>query len=97
MNRISMRRAIVPAASVAALALALSACGGNNNDGGPTAESDAVLPAPSTSMVRAPSARCPRSTAELFNETNPEVQVTVGESGTGGGFEVLLRRRDGHE
>jgi phosphate transport system substrate-binding protein len=82
------RRAIVP--GVAALALALSACGGQadagsgDGDGGGTSGSVAV---DGSSTVY------PLSTAaaELLNEENPDIQVTVGEAGTGGGFEVFCQ------
>ena len=85
MNRISMRRAIVPAASVAALALLLSACGGNNNDGG----SDGGDGVSGTIAIDGSSTVGPMSEVaeELFTDENSGVQITVGESGTGGGFE----------
>jgi len=80
-----MRRAIVPAASVAALALLLSACGGNNNDGG----SDGGDGVSGTIAIDGSSTVGPMSEVaeELFTDENSGVQITVGESGTGGGFE----------
>ena len=85
MNRISIRRVIVPAASVAALALALTACGGNNNDGG----SDGGDGVSGTIAIDGSSTVGPMSEVaeELFTDENSGVQITVGESGTGGGFE----------
>jgi phosphate transport system substrate-binding protein len=80
-----LRRAAVPAASVAVLALALSACGGDNDgggsDGGDALSGSIAIDGSSTvgPMTKA--------AAELFNGDNPDVQISVGESGTGGGFE----------
>lgn len=83
MNRISLRRAGVPLASVAALALALSACGGdaNGDSGGDSVTGSLSIDGSSTvgPMTKAAS--------ESFNESNPDVKISVGESGTGGGFE----------
>ncbi|PVG84445.1 phosphate ABC transporter substrate-binding protein [Nocardioides gansuensis] len=87
MKRTSFRRAVVP--GVAALALSLAACGGgdagaSDSEGGETAVSGSVAVDGSSTVY-------PMSVAaqELLNEQNPEVQVTVGEAGTGGGFEVF--------
>ena len=41
----------------------------------------------SRSTARAPSARLPLGHAEDFREEDPDVRITVGVSGTGGGFE----------
>jgi phosphate transport system substrate-binding protein len=83
-KRTSLRRVITPAASVAALALTLAACGGNNEDGG-----DGASGLSGTITIDGSSTVGPLSAAasEFFNEENPDVQITVGESGTGGGFE----------
>ena len=78
---------IAPAATVAALALTLAACGGDNNDGD-GGDGGAASPAAITDRRlehRGPDDQGGRS--ELFNEENPDVKITVGESGTGGGFE----------
>jgi len=79
-----LRRVAVPAASVAVLALALSACGGNNEGGGDggTGVSGSVNIDGSSTVGPMTSAA-----SELFRKDNPDVQITVGESGTGGGFE----------
>jgi phosphate transport system substrate-binding protein len=73
----SLRRAIVPGA--AALMLALTACGGDSDASG----------ASGTVAVDGSSTVFPLSNAayELITEENPEIEVTVGQSGTGGGFE----------
>jgi phosphate transport system substrate-binding protein len=77
----SFRRAAVP--GIAALALALSACGGAD------AGADGGSGASGTVGVDGSSTVFPMSNAayELLNEENPDVRVTVGASGTGGGFE----------
>jgi len=72
---------------VAVLALALSACGGANagSDGGSGGETGAS----GTVAVDGSSTVYPMSNAayELLTEKNPNIRVTVAESGTGGGFE----------
>jgi phosphate transport system substrate-binding protein len=73
-----------------ALALGVAACGsddegtasGGGGGGGDQALSGRI--AIDGSSTVAPFAQ---AAAELFNEENPDVQVTVGTSGTGGGFE----------
>ncbi len=77
---------LAPVAMVTVLALA--ACGGANagegdgGDGGDGGASGQVVVDGSSTVF-------PMSTAaqELLNEENPDVQVTVSEAGTGGGFE----------
>jgi len=82
-KRTLLRRAVVPAATVAALALALSACGGNNDSGGSGGGLSGSVNIDGSSTV----GPMTQTAAELFNADNPDVQITVGESGTGGGFE----------
>jgi phosphate transport system substrate-binding protein len=82
-KRTSFRRGIVP--GVAALALALSACGGSDagaSTGGSSGVSGSVAVDGSSTVFPMSDAA-----AELLAEENPDVKVTVGESGTGGGFE----------
>ena len=83
MKRTLLRRAVVPAASVAALAMALSACGGNNDSGGSGGGLSGSVNIDGSSTV----GPMTQTAAELFNADNPDVKITVGESGTGGGFE----------
>ena len=47
----------------------------------------ATSPARSASTARARVAPLTEAVAESFNEENPDVDITVGTSGTGGGFE----------
>jgi len=79
----SIRRLIVP--GIAGLALALSACGGgqtsaSSGDGSGASGSVAVDGSSTVFPMSNPA-------AELLSEENPNVQVSFGESGTGGGFE----------
>ena len=75
------------AAVVIPAALLLAACGGTNSDSDGAASS---APAASASEIRidGSSTVAPLSAAagELFKAENPEVNVSVGTSGTGGGF-----------
>jgi phosphate transport system substrate-binding protein len=72
------------AAVVIPAALLLAACGGTN------ADSEASAPAASSSEIRidGSSTVAPLSAAagELFKAENPDINVSVGTSGTGGGF-----------
>lgn len=82
----TLRRARTPLALTAALMLAVSACGGadagTNGSAGREELSGSV-------RVDGSSTVAPLTTAaaELFAEEQPKVRVTVGTSGTGGGFE----------
>jgi phosphate transport system substrate-binding protein len=72
-------------AGVALAALALAGCGGNNNAG------SGATSAPELSgsvLVDGSSTVAPlsKAAADIFKETNSKVNVTVGTSGTGGGF-----------
>lgn len=83
MKRTSFRTAIVP--GLAALALALSACGGADagSDEGGSGVSGGTVAVDGSSTVFPMS----QTASELLNEENSDVKVTVGSSGTGGGFE----------
>lgn len=84
MNRTALRRrALVPAAGLAAVALALTACGGNNDNGGGGGSLSGSVDIDGSSTV----GPMTQVAAEMFYADNPDVQITVGESGTGGGFE----------
>ncbi|WP_309650027.1 PstS family phosphate ABC transporter substrate-binding protein [Nocardioides sp.] len=85
MKSTSLRRAIVP--GIAALALALSACGGGDAGSG----SDTASGVSGSVAVDGSSTVFPMSDAasELLSEENPDIEVSVGESGTGGGFEAF--------
>jgi phosphate transport system substrate-binding protein len=85
--RTSYRKALVPGA--VALVLTLAACGGG--DAGADAGSEGGSGASGTVVVDGSSTVEPMSKAasELLSEENPDVRVTVGAAGTGGGFEVF--------
>ena len=88
MKRTSNRWAI--ASCTAVLAVTLAACGGG--DAGADSGSDSSSGGVSGSVaVDGSSTVYPMSQAaqELLNEENPDIQVTVGEAGTGGGFELF--------
>jgi phosphate transport system substrate-binding protein len=82
----SLRRAKAPLALTAAVMLAASACGGS--DAGSSGSGDGEKLA-GTIKVDGSSTVAPLSTAagQLFQQENSGVKVTVGTSGTGGGFE----------
>ncbi|MCI0686375.1 MAG: PstS family phosphate ABC transporter substrate-binding protein [Sporichthyaceae bacterium] len=84
------RRTARSIAVVAVMAAALAACG--NDDENPPAGGGTNSPAAPLSgsiAVDGSSTVTPLTevAAELFNEENPNVQIAVGTSGTGGGFE----------
>ena len=87
MKRTSLRRYAAPAAAVAALALTLAACGGSNNNDGGSDGGDSGLSGTITADGSSTVGPLTAVASELFNEENPDVKITVGESGTGGGFE----------
>jgi len=76
-----------PASVAIVLCLGLAACGGDDADESTSSSGDAVLSG--SINVDGSSTVFPLSeaAAELFQEEQPDVQVTVGQSGTGGGFQ----------
>ena len=81
-----------PIAVASATALVLVACGSGNDPENTTAEGDGESAEAALSgevVIDGSSTVFPLTSAaaELFQEQNPEVQVSVGQSGTGGGFE----------
>ncbi len=85
MTRMSTRWAIAP--SIIVLALGLAACGGQDDTSDAAADSGVS----GSVAVDGSSTVFPLSdaAAEFLSEENPDIQVTVGEAGTGGGFEVF--------
>ena len=85
MKSIHFRRAILP--GIVVLGLALTACGGQDD----SASASSGEGASGSVAVDGSSTVYPLSNAaaELLNEENPDIKVTVGEAGTGGGFEVF--------
>jgi phosphate transport system substrate-binding protein len=78
-------------AATSALALGVAACGGGDDEGasGTTAEGEATEQVSGDIRIDGSSTVFPSAQAasELFNEENPDVNFSVGLSGTGGGFE----------
>jgi phosphate transport system substrate-binding protein len=79
-------------AMVAALAFVVAACGSDDDNGGSASGSSSSSSSEDLSgtiRIDGSSTVFPFAEAagELFNEDNPNVKITVGESGTGGGFE----------
>ncbi|MDQ3481421.1 MAG: PstS family phosphate ABC transporter substrate-binding protein [Actinomycetota bacterium] len=95
MNRNSLRRAIAPIAVGASLAFTLAACGGQTTEGnastGSGSEDGSGGGASGSVAVDGSSTVFPLSdaAAELLSEENPNIRVTVGSAGTGGGFEAF--------
>jgi len=83
----SIRTALV--AGAATLSLALAACGGGQTADGSGSEGGAS----GSVAVDGSSTVFPLSdaAAELLSEENPDIQVSVGAAGTGGGFEVFCQ------
>ena len=77
------------AAAAAGLVLTLAACGGADAGQGSTDTADGGSGLSGTIQIDGSSTVAPLSeaAAELFQEENPDVNVVVGTSGTGGGFE----------
>lgn len=83
----SLRRSVAPVALTAVALLTGSACGGST--GASDAGEDVKRALSGTVRVDGSSTVAPLTTAaaQLFQGENPQVKVTVGTSGTGGGFE----------
>jgi phosphate transport system substrate-binding protein len=81
-----LSRNLLVLGSAAVLALGIAACGGDDDDGGSSGSSESVS---GTIRMDGSSTVQPfaQAAAELFAEENPDVEITVGAAGTGGGFE----------
>jgi phosphate transport system substrate-binding protein len=79
---LTAKKLILPIAAL--LALGVAACGDDDNDsGGGGSDLSGAIRIDGSSTV----APLSEPAGELFNEENSDVRVTVGTSGTGGGFE----------
>ncbi|MPY64611.1 PstS family phosphate ABC transporter substrate-binding protein [Streptomyces spongiae] len=80
---------MVPGALVGAALLTAGACGGSTGTGASAADEEVEGDLSGTIRVDGSSTVAPLTTvaAQLFQGQNPNVRVTVGTSGTGGGFE----------
>jgi phosphate transport system substrate-binding protein len=73
--------------ALAAVAVGVTACGGDDDDGGGGEGVSGEIRIDGSSTV----APLSEAVAATFNDENPEVNVTVGTAGTGGGFERFCR------
>ena len=82
-----MKKTIISIAACGALALGAAACGDDDDGGSASANSGGDLSG--TIKVDGSSTVAPftQAAAEAFEGENPGVKITVGTSGTGGGFE----------
>jgi len=77
-------RFLIAVLSTALLGFVVAACGDDDESSGASAEGLSGSIAIDGSSTVYPFAQ---AAAELFNEENPDVKISVGQSGTGGGFE----------
>jgi phosphate transport system substrate-binding protein len=87
MKRRAHVRSSLMAVTIAGLALTLAACGGDGNGGG-SSDLSGTIRIDGSSTV----GPLTEVAAELFREENPNVRITVGISGTGGGFEKFCAK-----
>ncbi len=82
-------------AAVGAIALGVVACGGDDDEGGNGGNAAAGGGGDLTGSIRIDGSSTVQpfaeAAAELFNEENPGVRITVGGAGTGDGFEKFCR------
>jgi phosphate transport system substrate-binding protein len=89
-----IERLLLVLAMVASLAFVVAACGdddeeGNGGGGAASSEESSTEELSGSIRIDGSSTVFPfaQAAAELFNEEQPNVQINVGQSGTGGGFE----------
>ncbi len=87
----NLKRLLAALALVASLAFVVAACGDDEDEGGGAAASSEESSGELSGTIRIDGSSTvfpfAEAAGELFNEENPDVQITVGQSGTGGGFE----------
>jgi phosphate transport system substrate-binding protein len=79
----TLARRLAPLAGAAALTLLVTACGGQDQTSGTDGTGGGEVRVDGSSTV----APLTSAAAELFRAENPDVNVSVGTSGTGGGFQ----------
>ena len=86
-----IERLLLVLAMVASLAFVVAACGDDEDEGGSSSASGSESTEELSGEIRIDGSSTvypfAQAAAELFNEEQPNVQITVGQSGTGGGFE----------
>jgi phosphate transport system substrate-binding protein len=87
----TIKRLLLVLAMMASLAFVVAACGDDDSGGGSGDEQAASGGGDLSGTIRIDGSSTvfpfAEAAGELFNEENPNVRITVGESGTGGGFE----------
>jgi phosphate transport system substrate-binding protein len=87
----SIKRLMLALAMVASLAFVVAACGGDDEEGNGGGGGGAAQEEELSGQIRIDGSSTvypfAQAAAELFQEEQPGVQITVGQSGTGGGFE----------
>jgi phosphate transport system substrate-binding protein len=85
------KRLLLVLAMVASLAFAVAACGGDDDSAGESTTDGGAASGDLSGTIRVDGSSTvfpfAEAAGELFNEEYPDVKITVGESGTGGGFE----------
>jgi phosphate transport system substrate-binding protein len=89
MNPTTHKRLFTMLAIAGALAFGVAACGDDEETSGGGTSADTSEKLSGTIAIDGSSTVFPfaQAAAELFNEDQPDVEITVGQSGTGGGFE----------
>jgi phosphate transport system substrate-binding protein len=86
----NIKRLLLVLAMVASLAFVVAACGDDDSTG-ETGDTEQAASGDLSGTIRIDGSSTvfpfAEAAGELFNEENPDVKITVGESGTGGGFE----------
>jgi phosphate transport system substrate-binding protein len=86
-----IERLLLVLAMMASLAFVVAACGDDDEGGNDSAASNGESSEELSGAIRIDGSSTvfpfAQAAAELFNEEQPGVQITVGQSGTGGGFE----------
>ena len=86
-----IERLLLVLAMVASLAFVAAACGDDEEEGNGAAAASGETPEELSGTIRIDGSSTvypfAQAAAELFNEEQPGVRITVGQSGTGGGFE----------
>jgi phosphate transport system substrate-binding protein len=87
----TIKRLLLVLAMVASLAFVVAGCGGDDDSTGEASTDGGAASGDLSGTIRIDGSSTvfpfAEAAGELFNEENPNVKITVGESGTGGGFE----------
>lgn len=84
-------RRLGPVAAVLAMTLAAAACGGSTDTPSTSESSKPTFSGPVTIDGSSTVAPLSKAAADIYKEEQPGVNVTVGTSGTGGGFEKFCK------